>query len=80
MFQGLDPVTIIALCALITVLWTAMGFIVNMLLAPVKAEQKDLKKELKNGQALLKLELQKDFQNGLARLERKIDLLLKAKK
>ena len=83
MIEGLDKGTIIALCAflglLVSIMVPLMTFAVNMLLAPVKAEQK----ELKNGQALLK----KDFQNGQAllkkdfqNLENKLDLILKNRK
>ena len=67
MLEGLDPATIIALCALMSVLWTVMGFIVNMLLAPVKADVKELQK----GQTRL--------EKGQTRLESKLDLLLKEK-
>ncbi len=85
MIQGLDPATIIALCAFVTVL----GLIFNMLLAPVKAEQKELKngqvrfeadlKELQKGQVRFEADL-KELQKGQVRLEDKIDLLLKEKK
>ncbi len=71
MLEGLDPATIIALCALMSVLWTVMGFIVNMLLAPVRADVKEMQK----GQA----RIEKEFRDGQARLENKLDLLLKAK-
>ena len=63
-FAGLDPATIIALCAFMA----SLGFIFNLLLAPLKAEQKNLK----NGQAFLKTELKN--------LESKLDLILKDKK
>ena len=74
--------TIIALCAVMA----GLGFIFNILLGPVKETQAALKTEvrelqkgqvrLEKGQALLKTELQKDFQN----LESKLNLLLKDKK
>ena len=70
MLEGLDPSTIIAICALVT----ALGFIFNMLLGPLKEKQihfeADLK-ELQKGQALLagKVDL----------LAGKIDLLLRSK-
>ena len=64
MLEGLDPQTIIALCALVT----ALGFIFNMLLTPLKAKQTIFEAELK------------EVQKGLIRLENKIDLLLKEKK
>ena len=58
MLQGFLLVmsAIIALCAVVTVI----GFIVNMIVEPVKADVKDLQK-------------------GQARLEDKLDLLLKDK-
>ena len=68
MIEGLDKGTIIALCSFLGILVAIMvpliTFAVNMLLTPVKAEQK----ELKNGQARL--------EGKIINLESKLDLIL----
>ncbi len=78
MLRGLDPASILAVCALLGGWGIMVDWRIDSRLAPVKAEQKELKSgqaRLERGQALLKTELQKDFQN----LENKLDLLLKEK-
>ncbi len=64
MLRGLDPATIIAIFAFVG----GLGLIFNLLLDPVKAEQR----ELKQGQIRL--------EGKIISLEDKIDLLLKAEK
>ncbi len=93
MIEGLDPPTIIAVCALITVLLAVLGgvlsLVVKVSLAPVNLKQalfEDDLKELKKGQIRFEADL-KELQKGqvrlegnIVRLENKIDLLLKEKK
>ena len=92
MIEGLDKGTIIAICSflglLVAIIVPLITFAVNMLLGPVKAEQKQLQNgqsRLEKGQAVLKTELQKEFQTGqavkteLKNLKDMINLLLKDK-
>ena len=76
MIEGLHPPTIIALCAVVA----SLGFILNMLIAPLKAKLAAFEaelKEVKQNQVRFEAELKEVKQNQIS-IEAKLDLLLKA--